>query len=108
MQIMDNAIKYTEKGEVSVILERTPEDEIRVYFKDTGIGISQDYLPKLFTEFSQEATGYTRPFDGNGLGLALAMEFSKINGAKIEVESEKGKGSVFTVILTDKAPAQIN
>ncbi len=106
LQIVDNAIKYTEKGEVSVILERTPEDEIRVYFKDTGIGISQDYLPKLFTEFSQEATGYTRPFDGNGLGLALAMEFSKIIGAKIEVESEKGKGSVFTVILTDRNSQQ--
>ncbi len=106
MQIMDNAVKYTEQGEVSVTLERTPEEEIWVHFKDTGIGISHDYLPKLFTEFSQEVSGYTRPFDGNGLGLALAMEFSKIIGAKIEVESEKGKGSVFTVILTDRDSRQ--
>ena len=73
-----------------------------VSVEDSGIGISEEYLPKLFEPFSQEDTGYTRIFDGNGLGLALVKNYCDINDADIKVESEKGIGSKFTVIFNKK------
>jgi PAS domain S-box-containing protein len=102
MQIMDNAVKYTEEGEIRIIATRPQKNKLIVAFRDTGIGISEEYLPKLFADFSQERSGYTRPFDGNGLGLALAKEFAEINGAEIDVDSIKGEGSIFTVTFRDK------
>jgi signal transduction histidine kinase len=57
----------------------------------------KEYLPNIFTEFTQEDRGYTRKFEGNGLGLALVKEYCDLNNANIRVESEKWKGSTFTV-----------
>ena len=67
--------------------------------KDTGIGISEEYLPKLFIPFSQEEMGYSRKYEGNGLGLALVKKYIDLLGAEIKVESKKGEGSKFTVIF---------
>ena len=65
--------------------------------RDSGIGMSEEYLKKLFTPFSQEDVGYKREFEGNGLGLALVKKYIELNKAEIEVESEKNIGSVFSV-----------
>ncbi len=92
-QIIDNAINYTEKGEVSVSVSTTKENKTQILVADTGIGISDDYFPSLFVPFTQEEQGYTRKFDGNGLGLALVKKYCELNHAEISVESEKGKGT---------------
>ena len=97
--LLNNAIKYTQKGEVILRVFRTSDNKLAVEVSDTGIGISKEYLPKIFDSFSQEEQGYTRHYDGNGLGLALVKKYCQINNAEITVESEKGKGSTFRVIF---------
>ncbi len=95
--LIGNAIKYTSQGNIDVILYENPEKKLCVDVKDTGIGISDEYLPKLFIPFSQEETGYSRRFEGNGLGLALVKKYSELLNARIKVESTKGIGTKFTV-----------
>ena len=94
--LIDNSIKYTEKGGVEVIIESRP-DNYQVIIKDTGIGMSDDFLKELFNPFRQEQQGYTRKYEGNGLGLALVKQYCNVNGIRVDVESQKGKGSTFTV-----------
>ncbi|MDP4176066.1 MAG: PAS domain-containing sensor histidine kinase [Bacteroidota bacterium] len=98
-QLIDNAIKYTPQGCVEITQYLDNDSNMCVKVKDSGIGISQEYLPQLFTMFSQEEMGYTRKYDGNGLGLALVKRLAELNKARVKVESEKGKGSSFTVIF---------
>lgn len=95
--LLDNAIKYTPGGKVDVKIYNTMKHELCVDIKDTGIGISEEYLPSLFEPFSQEETGYTRRFEGNGLGLSLVKKYVALNNAEISVRSRKGEGSTFTV-----------
>ena len=97
--LIDNAIKYTKKGKVEILLTTNKYRNIVVEIKDTGIGISEDFLPHLFEPFIQEEQGYTRSFDGNGLGLALAKGYCELNNATINVESQKYVGSTFRVIF---------
>ncbi len=98
INLIDNAIKYTEKGKIDIIIYKENLN-LCVDISDTGIGIKKDYLNKLFTPFSQADMGYTRPYEGTGLGLALVKGFIDLNRAKIKVNSEPDKGSIFTVIL---------
>ena len=95
--LVDNAIKYTPKGKVSINVNCTTDDWVEVEISDSGVGIDDRYIPKLFEPFTQEEMGYTRSYEGNGLGLALAEKYAKLNGGKIKVESKKGEGSKFTV-----------
>ncbi len=97
--IIDNAIKYTREGSVTIHAYKNKQGKVIVSVKDTGIGISKDYYEKMFAPFTQEDSGYTRKYEGNGLGLALVKEYLEINNAKLEIESEKGKGSTFSVIF---------
>lgn len=97
--LIDNAIKYTNEGSVEVVAFKTIDGFIGVDVQDTGIGISEKFQKELFDPFTQEEQGYTRKFDGNGLGMALVKEYCKLNQAKISVKSEKGVGSTFTVVF---------
>jgi PAS domain S-box-containing protein len=97
--LIENAIKYTDTGKVEVILFNNSDGKVCVDIKDTGIGISKDYLERMFKPFTQEDTGYSRKYEGVGLGLALVKNYLDLIGAAIKVDSEKGKGSVFTVIF---------
>ena len=97
-QLLDNAIKYTNRGRVEVKVFRLSKHLV-VDVVDTGIGISEEFLPDLFNAFSQEDTGYTRKYDGNGIGLALVKNYCNINNAEIEVESNKNVGSTFRIIF---------
>lgn len=96
--LIDNAVKYTPLGSVEIIIFEK-NSCLGVEIRDTGIGISEEFIPHLFTPFTQEEQGYTRRFDGNGLGLALVKKYCELNKAKLEVESTKGTGSVFRIIF---------
>ena len=97
--LIDNAIKFTNKGSVTVEIENNIEKKLIVAVKDTGIGISEAYLPKLFAPFSQEQQGLTRTYDGNGLGLALVKRLCEMNFISIEVTSIKSKETCFKMIF---------
>ncbi|MBN1446979.1 MAG: response regulator [Bacteroidetes bacterium] len=100
--VIDNAIKFTKSGEVAVRVY-CQDRRVCIEIRDTGIGISPEYLPKVFSVFSQEASGYTRPFDGLGLGLSLTKRYVELNRGSITVKSRKGKGTTFTLqFLADK------
>ncbi|MFZ1730896.1 MAG: ATP-binding protein [Bacteroidota bacterium] len=103
--LVDNAIKYTEKGEVEIFVKGEGND-CTLSVRDTGIGISEDYIRHVFDVFSQEKTGYSRPYDGLGLGLSLTRQFIEINSGKIDVRSEKGHGSEFTIAFPTVAPVE--
>jgi PAS domain S-box-containing protein len=95
--LINNAIKYTLKGYVEVYIKNLKNNKVKVEIRDSGIGMSEEYLQRMFTPFSQEDAGYKREFEGNGLGLALVKKYIELNRAEISVESEKNIGSVFSV-----------
>ena len=97
--LIDNAIKFTDKGKIDIRVYTEGEETLVVEVSDTGVGISSEFMPHLFSPFSQEEGGYTRSYEGNGLGLALVKKYVDMNNAAIEVNSEKGKGTTFKVIF---------
>ncbi len=101
--LIGNAVKYTPKGSITVRIYEEGKGKICIAVKDSGIGISEDYMEKLFTPFSQEDVGQKREFEGNGLGLALVKKYVELNKADIKVESSKGFGSIFTVVFNKPA-----
>lgn len=92
--LIDNAIKYTDSGGIIISIENFEKNYL-IKISDTGIGISEEYLPRLFEKFSQEESGYGRKYEGNGLGLSLVKKYCEINNIKISVQSEKGVGTTF-------------
>jgi len=98
--LLSNAIKFTTVGYVNVTVEMTGRagDEVELFFmvRDSGIGISQEEQDRLFRSFSQVDASITRRFGGTGLGLAIAKQLVELMYGDIHVESEKGKGSVFS------------
>jgi Signal transduction histidine kinase len=96
--LVSNAVKFTEKGSVKIGAE-TRDAEVKVTVTDTGIGIPRSYLPFIFDEFRQGDGSSSRKFGGTGLGLAIARKYAEMLGGKIEVKSQPGEGSVFTVTL---------
>ena len=107
--ILDNAVKFTPApGSVRLAVEPASADTspvegeqfgIRFVVSDTGIGIDEDFLPRLFEPFSQEDATTTNRYGGGGLGLALAQQIVALMNGKIDVESTKGEGSTFVVTL---------
>ena len=95
--LLQNAIKFTEHGEVTLRLWRAEDGALRLQVRDTGVGIDPRYLPHIFQAFSQENPGLTRKFEGVGLGLSLVRKYLELNGAAIAVASEKNKGAAFTI-----------
>jgi PAS domain S-box-containing protein len=97
VNLLDNGLKYTKEGYVEIKIYNDEDGTLCTDVKDSGIGISSEFLPTLFKPFSQEEQGYTRKFDGNGLGLALVKKYCDLNDAVIKVSSVKGEGTKFTV-----------
>ena len=95
--LIGNAVKYTPEGYVDITLFGKDKHNICVKIKDSGIGMSREYMEKLFTPFSQEDAGHKRKFEGNGLGLALVKKYVELNNADISVDSVKDQGTAFTV-----------
>ncbi len=104
--LLDNAVKFTAKGKIAVRLFRAAEGPLCLEIRDSGVGIDPAYMPRMFKPFSQEEVGYTRRFEGPGLGLRLAWRFLEINGARLDVESTKGEGSVFRVWFSREVEEQ--
>lgn len=97
--LLSNAIKFTdEDGKVTVCVWRD-EDEVVFEIEDTGIGLDPTFRPHIFDPFEQESKGTSRAHEGTGLGLAVTKHLVDRMGGTIEVESEKGVGSCFTVRL---------
>ena len=97
--LLDNAIKFNRDGGTVAVRARRDEDWLEIAVADTGIGIARGDLAKLFNPLTQLDAGLTRRHGGVGLGLALARRLAELHGGTIEVESEPGKGSTFTLRL---------
>jgi ligand-binding sensor domain-containing protein/signal transduction histidine kinase len=93
--LIDNAIKYTKTGSIIIKTYNNPEGLIVCEIQDTGIGISQSFMDRIFSPFTQEEQGYTRKYEGNGLGLALVKKYCELNGIEISIKSKKGEGTTF-------------
>lgn len=101
--LISNALKFTSKGGfVKVTLEQTifqDKPYLQVDVQDTGVGIDASYLPYVFDRFYQVDHSDTKAFEGTGIGLALAKELVELHHGKILVQSEKGRGTTFSVLL---------
>ena len=100
--LVGNSIKFTEQGGVKVVLKFMPSEirpQITIAITDNGIGVSADKLQSIFDPFVQADTSITRRYGGTGLGLAISRRFAQALGGDISVQSEVGKGSIFTVIV---------
>jgi PAS domain S-box-containing protein len=100
--LIDNAIKFTQKGFIHLILKKESNNDIILQIKDTGIGIDKDDLEKIFESFRQVQMGYGRAYEGVGLGLSLVKKVLALNNAQVSVESIKGKGSTFSINFGNK------
>jgi len=98
LNLLSNAIKFTEQGYIRIECS-VQGDQIRIQVIDTGIGIKKEDMSKLFKPFSQLDTGLTRQYDGTGLGLSICSKLVDLMGGSISVESERGKGSTFRIML---------
>jgi CheY-like chemotaxis protein len=100
INLANNAVKFTESGEIVVSTELVSQNEDQVTLKfsvrDTGIGLTKDQIGKLFQSFSQADTSTTRKFGGTGLGLTISKRLVNMMGGKIWVESEPGQGTIFS------------
>jgi signal transduction histidine kinase len=94
--LVGNAIKFTESGEVAMAVERVAS-RLRIRITDQGIGMTPEEMDRLFKPFQQVDGSITRRFGGTGLGLALSQRLMIMMNGQITVESEKGRGSTFTV-----------
>ncbi len=99
LNLLGNALKFTENGAIKVAVEKIGEVEDGVFLKfevsDTGIGISADKADKVFERFKQEKAETQRQYGGTGLGLAISRQLVELHGGRIYVESKEGEGSTF-------------
>ncbi len=99
LNLIDNAIKYTESGEKVTVSARDEGQTVRISVADTGCGIAPEHLPRIFERFYRVDRDRSREMGGTGLGLAIVKHIVEAHGSKVEVESEVGKGSVFSFTL---------
>ena len=104
LNLLSNAVKFTEQGEVIVHVDAEPagrgKHRLHLAVRDTGIGIPQDRMDRLFESFSQVDASTSRRYGGTGLGLAISKRIVELMGGTMWVESEEGKGSTFHIELT--------
>lgn len=103
--IIDNAIKFTSKGEIVICIEKLTEysedgfEKIKLSIQDTGIGIPKDFIKNVFEPFTQYDSSKTRSHEGVGLGLFISQEIALRMGSHIQIDSQEGKGSKFSFEL---------
>jgi len=106
--LVDNAVKSTERGEALVRVQAEPVTpdavRLRLAVRDSGIGIPAAQRSRIFQHFTQADSSTTRKHGGTGLGLAICSQLVTLMGGRIEVESEEGHGTLFTVELRRSWP----
>ncbi len=105
INLLSNAIKFTEQGTISIELTHSDQG-LSFSIKDEGIGIAQDKLDKLFTSFNQVDNSTSRQYGGTGLGLSISQSLANRLDGKIQVESELGQGSTFTLTIPVKTTSE--
>lgn len=109
VNLLGNALKFTEKGEVELQITRVDGNGGKVWLafriRDTGVGIGEEYLSTIFDSFSLGEDYLTKRYGGSGLGLSISKQIAEKMGGNISVESEKGEGSVFSLVLPMDRPA---
>jgi len=103
---ISNALKFTVEGEVRVTASMASEQMVEFAVSDTGIGIAQEHLGALFSDFVQLDTRIQKRLRGTGLGLSLAKKFAELLGGRVAVDSELGKGSRFSVLIPTRYSAK--
>ena len=106
LNLLSNASKFTEGGRLSLIFAAA-DSEIFFMVRDSGIGMNEEQLGRLFQAFSQADPSTTRRYGGTGLGLAITKRFCEMLGGRITVESTPGEGSTFTIVLPLEQPAAV-
>lgn len=99
INLVSNAVKFTNQGRISVTGTALPDERIKISVADTGIGIKEESMDKLFNPFQQVNMNLTKQFEGTGLGLYLCKSLVTLLGGEISAQSQYKKGSVFTFIL---------
>lgn len=107
--LVGNALKFTHEGYVSITAQKLPqnkEQQCQILFivEDSGVGIADDKMNELFNSFTQASEGYTRQYQGAGLGLSICKKLTQLMGGSIAVESTPGKGTVFYVSIPFTLP----
>ncbi len=103
--LIGNALKFTDEGSVSIICKcqtsfvSHKKIILSISIKDTGIGIGKDKISRIFEDFQQADSSTTREYGGTGLGLTISKKLARLQNGSLDVESEEGKGSTFTVII---------
>jgi signal transduction histidine kinase/DNA-binding response OmpR family regulator len=99
LNLLSNAAKFTQEGKITLRMEKRDEDTLRISVADTGIGISQEALLRIFDEFQQADASTTRQYGGTGLGLAISRNLARLLGGDLTATSELGKGSTFSLTI---------
>jgi len=99
INLINNAIKFTHEGEVSILVHQQSDDTLSFAIRDTGIGIAPHRIHQLFKQYSQLEPSTTRKYGGTGLGLSISKQLVKLMDGDIHVQSEEGKGSTFTFTI---------
>ena len=105
LNLVSNAIKFTPEGGSVTIQARRVGDRLEISVSDTGIGIAEQDIGRIFKEFQQLDSGVSRKQQGTGLGLALTKSYAILHGGDVRVESELGKGSRFTIDIPVEPPS---
>jgi signal transduction histidine kinase len=102
MNLLSNASKFTDAGEIVVSLGASGDDAIQITVKDSGIGMSEEEMGRLFQAYNQANDSTSKNFGGTGLGLVISRQYCQLMGGDLTVESEPGKGSTFTMRIPVK------
>jgi len=106
--LVSNAMKFTDKGSVTIMVSAQPQGDghhlLKIFVSDTGIGIPEDKLGKIFSDFQQADGSTTRKYGGTGLGLSVTRSLARMMGGDITVTSQPGKGSVFILSFITADP----
>jgi two-component system phosphate regulon sensor histidine kinase PhoR len=111
VNLVDNAIKYTDKKGEVLIRAKIIHDEIEISVKDSGGGIPKKHLPRIFERFYRVDKARSRDQGGTGLGLSIVKHITQVHGGRVKVDSELGKGSTFSLYIPyneSKTPSESN
>jgi len=105
LHLTSNAAKFTKNGRISLRMSAPGDGQVMIVVSDTGVGMSEATVSRLFQPFVQADASTTRRYGGTGLGLAISQRFAELLGGRIELTSKVGEGSTFRLVLPVVAPS---